>query len=179
MKILMLTGSPHVNGTTALLADEFCAGAKESGHEVVRFNTSKMEIHPCIGCDHCRKHAGRCVFEDDMAKIVPELVSADAVVLVTPLYYFGMTAQLKRTVDRFYAVNAELRRAPKKLLLISAGSDQDDWAMEALTAHYRNIARYLKWLEGGVVLALGASNRKDLENSDYPQMAKRLGAGLA
>jgi hypothetical protein len=82
-------------------------------------------------------------------------------------------------VDRFYAVNAELRRAPKKLLLISAGSDQDDWAMEALTAHYRNIARYLKWLEGGVVLALGASNRKDLENSDYPQMAKRLGAGLA
>lgn len=177
MKVIMLTGSPHTNGTTACLADAFLEGALSSGHEVVRFDTSKMDLHPCTGCDHCSKHDGRCVFRDDMDSIYPALVDAEAVVLVTPLYYFGMTAQLKSAVDRFYAVNDRLSQSSKKLILISAGSDQDDWAMEALTAHIHTIARYLKWTEGGSVLAFGASKRADLEGTSYIEQARQLGAG--
>jgi multimeric flavodoxin WrbA len=49
MKILVLTGSPHKAGTTALLADEFCEGAKEAGHDVMRIDTADLRINPCIG----------------------------------------------------------------------------------------------------------------------------------
>lgn len=46
MKILVLTGSPHVDGTTALLADEFCEGARDFGHDLVRLDTAKLRINP-------------------------------------------------------------------------------------------------------------------------------------
>ncbi len=59
--------------------------------------------------EHCNRHGGVCVHEDDMQLIEPALFSADVIAFVTPLYYFGMTAQLKCVVDRMYAPNEKLR----------------------------------------------------------------------
>lgn len=178
MKVLVLTGSPHSNGTTDLLADEFCMGAEEAGHQVVRFEIAKLDIHPCLGCMHCRDNYGQCVYDDGMSQIYPQLLTAEAVVLVTPLYYFGMTAQLKRTVDRFFSVNSILRETPKQFLLLAACGDKDDWAMDALTAHFKTICHYLHWKESGMVLAFGSNTREDVKNTHYPRMARELGAGL-
>jgi len=178
MKALMLAGSPHADGTTSFLADEFCEGAKEAGHEVIRFDTAKLDIHPCIGCYHCRKNDGKCVYDDDMSQIYPHLLAADAVVLVTPLYYFNMTAQLKRAIDRFFAVNPILLERPKKLYLITAGNDKDDWAMDTLKANFYALCHYLHWQEGGMVLAYGSNSRNDVENSEYQSMARNLGANI-
>lgn len=174
MKCLILTGSPHTNGTTSYLADEFCNSAKEAGNTVVRFDTSRLNINPCNGCNHCRKNDGKCVYNDDMSQIYPHLMEVDAVVLVSPLYYFGMTAQLKKAIDRFYSINSVLKQSSKKLFLISAGSDKDDWAMDTMKAHYSTLCRYLNWEEGGIVLALGSSCRKDVENSKYQVMVRNL-----
>lgn len=176
MKILMLTGSPHAKGTTALLADEFCTGATEIGHEVIRFDMAKLKISPCLGCDHCGKNEGRCVHSDDMEKIYPHLMDADAIVFVTPLYYFGMSAQLKRGIDRFYAINTALRQMTKGAYLIAAGADKDDWAMDALKLNFTTICRYLNWHNAGSVLAFGAATRDDIKNSDYLKQARKLGS---
>ena len=51
MKIVVVTGSPHKQGTSALLADKFIEGAQAAGHEVFRFNAAFEDIHPCQGCD--------------------------------------------------------------------------------------------------------------------------------
>ena len=48
MKVLVITGSPHKNGTTAALAEQFIAGAKAAGHEVTRFDAAFKQVHPCI-----------------------------------------------------------------------------------------------------------------------------------
>ena len=176
MKILVLTGSPHKNGTTSFLTDEFCEGAKQSGHEVIRIDTAKLKINPCIGCNHCRRNEGKCVYEyDDMLEIIINLLTADAVVLVSPLYYFGLTSQLKTVIDRFYSVNVLLRESPKKLYLIVAGADKDDWAMDGVRAHYETLCKYLNWQEGGSLLAYGLAVKEDAENSEYKAMAKKLG----
>ena len=53
MKITVITGSPHKNGTSALLADRFIKGAKEAGHNVFRFDSAFEQVKPCLGCDHC------------------------------------------------------------------------------------------------------------------------------
>lgn len=175
MKILVLTGSPHANGTTAFLAGEFCGGAEAAGHQAVRFDTGRLNIHPCTGCNHCRKNDGKCIFDDDMTKIYPHLPESDAVVLVSPLYYFGITAQLKSAIDRFYAVNSKLRSTPKKLYLIAAGADTDAWAMDGVKSHYETMCRYLGWQEGGELLALGLATREDAKGSKYAEMARKFG----
>ena len=178
MKVLILTGSPHTHGTTSLLADEVLNGAKEAGHEVVRFDTAKLDIHPCLGCDYCRKNDGQCIYDDDMTQIYPHLLDADVIVLVTPVYYFGLTAQLKRTIDRFYSVNSILLETPKRMLLVAACGDKEEWAIEPLVEHYKAICRYLHWQEGGTVLAIGAYTRSDVEGSVYQVMARELGAKI-
>lgn len=76
MYIVMITGSPHKNGTSSLLADEFIKGAEESGHSVFRFNTAFECVHPCIGCDSCQCGDKPCVFQDDMNFLYPELKKA-------------------------------------------------------------------------------------------------------
>ena len=178
MKTLILTGSPHSQGTTALLADEVCVGAREVGNEVIRIETAKLDVHPCLGCYHCRNNDGRCVYNDDMTQIYSHLLKVDAVVLVTPLYYFGMTAQLKRVVDRFFAINPILRKTSKRLHLVAACGDKDEWAMDALVIHFQTLCRYLHWQEGGKVLAIGAYTREDLKDKDYLMLARNLGTEL-
>lgn len=175
MKILMLTGSPHSNGTSAYLAQNYISGAEEAGHEIVRYDAAKMEIHPCIGCERCRKNDGTCVYNDDMSKIYPDLIDADRVVLVTPIYYFGMTAFLKSAIDRFYAVNPRLRELNKELDLLAVCADTDDWAMEALTAQYEAIGRYLGWRRLTPLLAYGYNTREEIEQSNYGEKARIKG----
>jgi multimeric flavodoxin WrbA len=125
MKITVIMSSPHNNGTSALLADKFIAGASDAGHDVFRFNSAFEQVKPCLGCDHCMRGSKECVHDDSMNKLNNELLAADLVVLVTPLYYFGMSAQIK-TVDRFYANNEQLMTSHKKAMLMATSHSADD-----------------------------------------------------
>ena len=177
-RIVMLTGSPHVKGTTSVLADAFCEGAKEAGHDLARFDTAQMKIHPCTGCNYCRENHEKCIFEDEMLQIYPHLKEADAVVFVSPLYYFGVTAQLKSAIDRFFAINIKLRSNPTKVYLLTAGADDEYWVMDGIKAHMKTMCRYLNWSYEGGVLALEAAVPEDLENTNYLRQARDLGSHL-
>ena len=97
MKIVMMTGSAHRHGTTATLADRFQQGALDAGHEVYRFDAAFQDVHPCIGCDKCHR-TGTCTFAaDDMKLLNPHLLAADAVVFVSPIYYFTINASSRRS----------------------------------------------------------------------------------
>lgn len=73
MRIVVITGSPHKRGTSALLADEFIRGAEEAGHRVYRFDTAFECVHPCIGCETCECGKKPCVFKDGMMPLYDEL----------------------------------------------------------------------------------------------------------
>ena len=105
MKILVITGSPRKNGNSNTLAEHFIKGAQEAGHEVVRFDAAFKEVHPCIGCNRCGMN-GPCVFKDDFEFIRKHIVDADLVAFATPMYYFGISAQIKAVIDRFYAITS-------------------------------------------------------------------------
>lgn len=104
-----------------------------------------------------------------MANLIPDLVAAEMVVFVTPLYYSGMSAQLKAVIDRFYSINSILRATPKQAMLLCAGADKDLWPMEALETHFRAIFRYLKWQFRCSLLAVGVHERQDIEQTGYPR----------
>lgn len=76
MKIIVLQGSPHKNGSSNLLAQEFVRGAKEAGHSVQSLDVAHMEVHPCFGCGHCGM-SGPCAHEDDNSMIREALLGAD------------------------------------------------------------------------------------------------------
>ena len=178
MKVLILTGSPHIKGTTACLADAFESGAKEAGHEVNRFDVAVMDIHPCLGCDYCIDNDTACVYQDGMEKLRAPILEADLIVFVTPTYYFGICSQLKKVIDRFHAINDSLLAANKKACLLAACADDELWSIEALEQNYLAICRYLGWENAGEVLALKVDTREDVIKTEYPQMAKELGASL-
>ena len=107
MKITVLQGSPHKNGSSNLLSEQFIKGAEENGHEITVLDAAHMNLHPCIGCGKCGMN-GTCVHKDDNSKIRDSLLTTDMVVFVTPIYYFGMSAQLKTVIDRFYSYTTQL-----------------------------------------------------------------------
>lgn len=178
MKITVITGSPHKNGTSALLAEKFIEGAQKAGHEVFRFNAAFEDTHPCLGCDRCGMD-GPCVQNDAIEqKLMPELLKADLVVFVTPLYYYGMSAQLKIVVDRFYSRAGKVAGHGRKAILMSTAYNSADWTMTALMEHYKTLVRYLAWQDFGTVLAVGCGSRSLIENSKFPEQSYQMGLTL-
>lgn len=178
MKIVVITGSPHKEGTSALLAQEFIRGAEESGHEIYRFDTAFECVHPCIGCDVCQTGAKPCVFKDCMTELYPWLKEADMVVFVSPLYYHGLSAQIKMTIDRFHGIDDHLRGKNKKAILIVTAADSTPSVMNGAVATYRETLRYLRWQDAGTLLAYGCYARADIEKTEYPEKAYQMGKAV-
>ena len=176
MKIVVVTGSPHKSGTTALLANKFIEGAQSAGHEVFRFDAAFEDIHPCLGCDRCGMD-GDCIQNDAILQtLMPQLLQADLIALVTPVYFFAMTAQIKTIVDRFYSRTGRLHN--KKSVLLTAAGSNTDLTMMAITDHYNTLVNYMEWNDMGRILAPGCPNRDAVEKTDFPDKAYELGASL-
>ncbi|MDO5853678.1 MAG: flavodoxin family protein [Thermoplasmata archaeon] len=158
-RILILNGSPRANGNTDALVESFTKGAESAGNEVVRFDLRKMDIRGCLGCCRGGKDpAHPCVQKDDMSEIYPEYVAADVVVLASPMYYWGISGQLKCAFDRLFAV-AELDPGyanPVKecaLIMPAEGADEDNFA--PVRAFYEGLVGHLGWRSLGIVYAGG------------------------
>ena len=177
MKILVLMGSPNPHGSTFLLADAFRQGAQEGGHEVQMIDVARTRVSPCGGCVACG-YDGPCVKRDDMERIGTALLEAEMLVLATPLYYYGMSAQLKTVIDRFCALNGRIQRKHMKSALLSVAWNADGWTFEALEAHYHTLVRYLNFQDQGMVLGRGCGTPSMTRSSIYPGQARQLGRNL-
>ena len=102
--VLIMKGSPRPQGNSALLADRLAEGAREAGAEVESVYVHDMQIQPCQACNHCARHDGRCVVQDDMQALYPKITRADALVVVSPIYWYAVSAQTKLWIDRCYAL---------------------------------------------------------------------------
>ena len=177
MKIVVLMGSPNQNGSTSILVQNFKKGAEEAGHTVESIDVCHMDIHPCIGCVKCG-YEGPCVQKDDVEQIRKKLLASDMVVFATPLYYYGMTAQLKTVVDRFCAYNSSLNSRHLKSALLTAAWNADDWTFDALETHYKTLVRYLHFEDCGSILGYGCGSVGMTKRSEYPQLAYKLGKSV-
>ncbi len=146
MKIVIIKGSPHKKGSSNMLAEQFIKGAQETRHTIIEIDASHMDIHPCLGCEHCGMN-GPCVQKDDIVQIRDALLSADMAVFVTPVYYFGMSAQLKMVIDRFYSYTMKLSSKHLKAALIAAAWDSNDDVMPYLAEHYKKLCIYMNFTD--------------------------------
>lgn len=177
MKILVIESSPHKKGSSNLLADHFIQGATATGHKVTVFDAAHTEIAPCLGCGACGMD-GPCVQKDSMTELREEILHTDMMVFVTPLYYFGMSAQLKKVVDRFYAFNTRLSSSGMKTALIVAAWDSNDWTMQDVKAHYETLCRYLQFENKGEILGTGCGSVAMTKATGFPKAAYEFGRSL-
>ena len=177
MKIVVLEGSPNKSGSSNLLADALIRGAREAGHTVRVIDAAHSDIPPCTGCIHCG-YEGPCAQKDDVEGIRKKILDADMLVFATPLYYYGMSAQLKTMVDRFCAFNSSIQRKHMKSALLAVAWNSDDWTFEALEAHYQTLVRYLNLQDMGMVLGKGCGSPSMTQHSPYTQRAYELGNRL-
>lgn len=177
MRIVILESSPNRHGSSNLLAERFAQGAQEAGHQVAFVDVAHADIHPCTGCVHCG-YEGPCVQKDDVEGIRRQLLAADMVVFVTPLYYYGMSAQLKTLIDRFCAFNSSIQSKHMKSALIAAAWNSDSWTFQALESHYQTLVRYLNLTDMGMVLGKGCGSPAMATHSSCTQRAYELGNRL-
>ncbi len=185
MKVLGIMGSPRVKGNTDLLLEEALKGAQSQQAEVEKLVVDKMKITPCREYYGCLKD-GNCVIRDDMDIIYPKLLEADGIIVASPIFFYGVTAQLKALIDRCQALWARryvLKTIPesgKKGAFIAVGATKGKQLFEGsiLTIKYFFQAFGVEYSDE--LLARGVDKRGEIkEHPDMLKEAFELGKRLA
>ena len=135
-RIVVLAGSPRRSGNTDRLTAAFVKGAEEL-NEVEVINVRDCRVNPCTGCNACFSTEGNtCVQEDDMAEICRKLGEADTVISASPVYFYGISAQLKAVIDRLHTPMRDHFQI-KKLGLILVGAAHLPELFDAILTQYR------------------------------------------
>lgn len=175
--IVVINGSPRKNGNTELLVDAFIEGAIGSGNIVTKFNVGRMKISGCTDCKYCVSHLGECVHKDDMQEIYPALYNADMLVLASPIYWHGMTSQIKSMIDRMNVGSSKSMPITDTALLVVYG-DTDTAAVEPTISHYEAISKYMGWKDRGIVSQSEVMNKGDIKGQLSLVVAQELGYSI-
>ena len=109
MQVLMINGSPRVNGNTSIALNEMETVFKKNHIEVNTVQIGNMDIRGCTACGYCYEK-GKCIFDDEVNKIAPMFEKADGLVIASPVYYASANATLIATLDRlFYSSHFDMR----------------------------------------------------------------------
>lgn len=101
MKVLLLNGSPRINGCTGRALKELELTLNEEGIETETISVGNKSIRGCIACNSC-KEKGKCVFDDIVNEIAPKFEQADGIVIGTPVYYAGSNGSILSLLDRLF-----------------------------------------------------------------------------
>ena len=170
MKIAILNGSPR-NGSTAAMANAFAEGARKAGHEVEILHVGKMKIGGCLACEYCHgKGEGKCIQKDDMEQVMPAYKEADMIVFASPIYYFGMTAQITAAIQRVYAIGKPAKAKKAALLLSSASPNPYAGAI----ATYKDMLAYTGIEDAGICTSAGEENGSEAKLAQICAFAESL-----
>ena len=101
MKVLLLNGSPHVRGNTALALCEMEKAFAENGIETELIQVGSRPIRGCMACGYCAEH-GKCVIDDLVNEVAEKFREADGLVVASPVYYASANATLIALLDRLF-----------------------------------------------------------------------------
>ena len=141
MRIVIIDGSAR-KGNTLTAINTFIKGASE-GNQIEVSHPEKLHIAPCKGCGACQCHKG-CVDKDDTNETIDKIAAADMILFTTPVYWWGMTAQLKLIIDKCYCRGMQIKE--KKVgLIVVGGAPVDNVQYELIWKQFECMAEYLSW----------------------------------
>ena len=176
--IIVLVGSPRKNGNTEMLAKAFAEGAGQK-HQVELVSVADFRIHPCLGCNACYTNEGhRCIQQDHMTAIYAKLMEADTVIIASPVYFYGISAQLKALIDRLHTpMRNDFRIKRLGLILVGAATLPD--LFDPILLQYQMILQFFHLENIGTVLVNGTKDIGDVLKGDGIKRAYKLGCSLA
>jgi len=183
MKIMVLLGSPRKSGNSATLANQLIKGAENKGADVDKIYLNALDITPCQGCEKCRStSSSKCVIKDDMHNLYAKLGTAEAIVIVSPVYFFNFSAQTKIFIDRCYALGSSKDFFKGKvfaLLLTYADSDVFNSGAINVLRTFQDMCGHLNASIAGMVYG-SADKEGEIEvDIDIMNKAYQLGEKLA
>ena len=101
MKVLMINGSPRINGNTSIALKEMEQVFVQEGIETDIVQVGNKNIRGCIACNSCREK-GRCIFDDEVNQLAPKFQTAVGLVIASPVYYASANATLIACLDRLF-----------------------------------------------------------------------------
>lgn len=110
MKVLIINGSPRVNGNTSLALEQMVNIFKANDIEVDYVQVGNMNIRGCTACAACHTNRENCVFDDIVNELAPRFEACDGMVIASPVYYANANATLIALLDRlFYSTKFDKR----------------------------------------------------------------------
>ena len=201
MNILILSGSPRKGGNTELLVDAFVRGAAER-HRVEVVSVRDVKVNPCLGCNACvnerhesllsdgrvqpsvaegnacfKNDANICAQKDDMPIIYEKMSQADMLVIASPVYFYGISAQLKAVIDRFHNPIRDSFHI-KKMALLLVGAATLPELFDAILTEYNLCLKFFNLEDAGKILVRGVKDKGDIKNTDALNEAYMFGCSI-
>lgn len=101
MKVLIINGSPHINGNTSIALKEMVKVFEAEGIEAESVQIGNKDIRGCVACGSCGRN-GKCAFDDIVNEIADKFKEADGLVVASPVYYASANATLIACLDRLF-----------------------------------------------------------------------------
>ena len=158
MNTLIVTGSPRKGMFSDRIAEEI---RKKTGGTVIHLR--EKTLSPCRACEYCHtKGNGECAIKDDMNALYPLFREAGTIVLVSPIYWWQVTAQMKTFIDRLYAVGHDEWKGKKAVVILNGGAEDDDVEFRILREAFSEMFSYLS--VDFRYLGVGTTDEKAYEN---------------
>lgn len=172
--ILVISSSLRRVSNSELLADRFISGAREAGNHVEKISIRDKKIGFCRGCLACQS-SGRCAILDDGNDIAGKMLTADVIVFATPVYYYGMSGQMKTMLDRanpLFFLDYQFR----DVYLLATAADEEEYAVDGtLTGIKGWISCFEKARLAGTVFAGGVDKAGEIEHHPVLEKAFLMG----
>lgn len=162
-KVLIVSTSLRTGSNSESLAEAFARGAKDAGHTVELISLKGKQIAFCQGCLACLQ-TGHCVIADDAIAIADKIQRADVVAFASPVYYYGLSGQLKTLLDRCNSLYGS-DYAFRDIYLLATAAEAEDTTVEGSVKGLRGwIDCFEKASLVGTVFAGGVNHGGDIKN---------------
>lgn len=179
MKVLIINGSPRINGNTHTVLKALESGIDSSIYQTEFIDIIKYKLSGCIGCNSCCDNNGICVIKDDCIPLIEKIFSTDIVIFGSAVYWWGITSQLKMLIDKFYSKHSVLKKGKKKIGIIAVGADEINGEQyDLISRQFKCICEHLNW-ELIIDEAVSATNIGDInKQKDRLEEFKLIGKNL-
>lgn len=180
MQVLGVVGSPRKDGNTDILVEKVLSGAREKGNTTDTIFLHGLNIKPCQACMSCKK-TGKCIIDDDMQKVYTQILESDCLVLGTPIYWLGATAQMKTFLDRWYALldaNYKTKLKGKSAVLIAVCGAPETSMTDFTIQTFEKIFSFIGIELKGKITTSARKKAEVLKNTSVLEEAFLLGAQL-
>lgn len=178
MNILILNGSPHVNGNTMAMVNAFADGAREKGHTIEIVHVYRKNIAGCLGCEYCHnKNYGVCVQKDDMQEIYKALEQAEVMILASPMFFNNISGPLQSAISRIYAMGKPEKLKKCAMLL----SSRIDGIYEGIMEIHKITTKIMGVEDIGVITSVGKQNsilERRKEMIEHGFVSEKLNVGV-